>query len=68
MDLHAIFEFRVSIDPEADIKQLQAGCDARAPGCKVSVEGPKLLLTVPMEQFCVLRDYIALWHLGDMSC
>lgn len=70
MDLHAIFEFRASIDPGEDVKQLQAGCDARAPGCKASLNtaGNRVILLVPMNQFCVLRDYIALWHLGDMSC
>ena len=74
MKLIATFEFRASIDPEEDIKQLQAGCDARAPGCKVSQYGAdskllptKIFLVVPMDVFCVLRDYIGLWSLGDMT-
>ena len=70
----ATFEFRASIDPEEDVKQLQAGCDARAPGCKASIYNAeskllptKIFLSVPMEHFCTLRDYIALWQLGDMT-
>lgn len=71
MQLIATFEFLASLDPDEDMQQLQAGCDARAPGCKVSIYNrdskllpTKILLVVPMTSFPALHDYIAVWQLG----
>jgi hypothetical protein len=69
MHLFAQFEFRASIDPDEDVQQLQAGCDARAPGCRVQLNDPrsKVLLTMPMSVYPALRDYVATWQMGDSA-
>jgi hypothetical protein len=47
MHLFAQFEFRASIDPDEDVQQLQAGCDARAPGCRVQLNDPRSKVCLP---------------------
>ena len=69
MKLTATFEFSASRHPRRDAALLREGCDARAPGCKVTLSTleTKVLLSIPMDIYPVLRDYIAIWALGDIE-